>query len=122
MSMEKNVAEALGMALPPEDSISLVSNVIQPHEIVQVDNPELPTLVDLEQKIVEADRQREELILADLQVHAIEGDHAAAVAFAQPAHADGRCGAVVLNGGNRCLLSWAIGHSACCTTSLPGRQ
>jgi len=67
MTVHTKVAEALGMAIPEEDQPTDILSqnlvVVEPHEIVSVDNPELPDLTDVEKTRVEALKQLEELIV-----------------------------------------------------------
>lgn len=62
--LNPNIAEALDMELPDnppvEDSAPLV--VVEPHEIVRVDNPDLPDMSDIEVKNLEGEKQLETLI------------------------------------------------------------
>lgn len=70
--VQPGVAEALGMAIPdmetqPEEDI-LTKNmvVIEPHEIVTVENSDLPDMTDIAVKGAEGEKQLEELIVRGL--------------------------------------------------------
>lgn len=62
--LNPNIAKALDMELPDEapveESAPLV--VVEPHEIITVDNPDLPDMTDLEVKNQEGEKQLEEII------------------------------------------------------------
>lgn len=68
--LNANIADALDMN-PPDDSpvaenTALVT--VEPHEIAHVDNEELPEMSDLETSILEAEKQREELIVKGMDM------------------------------------------------------
>lgn len=62
--LNPNIAKALDMELPDEapieDSAPLV--VVEPHEIITIDNPDLPDMTDLEVKNLQGEKQLEQLI------------------------------------------------------------
>jgi len=62
--LNKNIAEALDMEIPEEglieDRAPLVT--VEPHEIISVDNPDLPDLSDIEYRLVEGEKQLDDFI------------------------------------------------------------
>lgn len=62
--LNPNIAKALDMELPEEppveDSAPLV--VVEPHEIITLENPNLPDMSDIETKTLEGEKQLELLI------------------------------------------------------------
>lgn len=69
--MNKKIAESLGMEIPDDDTDDNLEEIkaltaVKPHEIVIVDNPDLPSLSDIEQKLAEGEKQLEEVIVNGL--------------------------------------------------------
>lgn len=67
MKLNKNIAEALDMQLPEEeDDESSSSNmvVVEPHELAltKVDNPDLPDMSDIERRLIEGEKELDEVI------------------------------------------------------------
>lgn len=62
--LNPNIAKALDMDLPEEDAIeeSAPIVVVEPHEIVTVGNADLPDMTDLEVKVVQGEKQLEQII------------------------------------------------------------
>lgn len=62
--LNPNIAKALDMDLPDEDPIeeSAPVVVVEPHEIVLVANEDLPDMTDLEVKVVQGEKQLEQII------------------------------------------------------------
>ena len=62
--LNPNIADALDMEPPEQPSIDDDTQLVavEPHEIARVDNDELPEMADLETSIIEAEKQREEMI------------------------------------------------------------
>jgi hypothetical protein len=62
--LNPNIAKALDMELPEEapveDSAPIV--VVEPHEIVTIANENLPDMIDIEMKAIQAEKQLEMLI------------------------------------------------------------
>lgn len=62
--LNKNIANALDMEIPDEESVEhsapLIS--IEPHEIIRVDNSELPDLTDIEYRLIEGEKQLDDFI------------------------------------------------------------
>jgi hypothetical protein len=68
--LNPNIADALDMN-PPDDSPETENTAlvtVEPHEIAHVDNEELPEMADLETSILEAEKQREELIIKGMDM------------------------------------------------------
>lgn len=70
--VQPGVAEALGMAIPDmenqpeEDILSQNMVVVEPHEIITVENSDLPDMTDIAVKGAEGEKQLEELIVRGL--------------------------------------------------------
>lgn len=70
--MNKKIAESLGMEIPDDDPNAdrleevKALTAVKPHEVVIVDNPDLPALSDIEQKLAEGEKQLEEVIVNGL--------------------------------------------------------
>lgn len=68
--LNPNIADALDMQppedLPEEENTALVT--VEPHEIAHVANEDLPEMSDLETSILEAEKQREELIVKGMDM------------------------------------------------------
>ncbi len=68
--LNPNIADALDMEppeqLPDADNTQLVK--VEPHEIMRVDNEELPEMADLETSILEAEKQREDMIVKGMNM------------------------------------------------------
>lgn len=63
IKLNKKIAEALEMELPPEEEIKIVPVRVEPHEIaVPVSNPDLPSMIDIDVRLLEGEKQLEELI------------------------------------------------------------
>jgi len=61
------IAESLGIALPPEEPNSLkLPVVVEPSEIVRVDNPALPDMTDIDKRMLEGEKQLETIITVSL--------------------------------------------------------
>lgn len=62
--LNPNIAKALDMELPENEPVEDSSPVIEvlPHEVVVVDNEELPEMSDIEHTMIEGQKQLEELI------------------------------------------------------------
>lgn len=63
--LNKNIANALGMELPDEVNEELETNVpalVEPHAIVEVDNPNLPEMSDINERLHEAETQMDQFI------------------------------------------------------------
>ena len=62
--LNPNIADALDMEPPeqPPEATDTQLVKVEPHEIIRVANEELPEMADLETSILEAEKQREELI------------------------------------------------------------
>lgn len=62
--LNPNIAKALDMDLPEEppveDSAPVIS--VEPHELITLDNPDLPDMADIETKALEGEKQLEVLI------------------------------------------------------------
>lgn len=70
--MNKKIAESLGMEIPEENEIAnrveeiKALTAVAPHEVIVVDNPDLPSLTDIETKLAEGEKQLEEVIVNGL--------------------------------------------------------
>jgi hypothetical protein len=62
--LNPNIAKALDMDLPEEAAVeaSAPMVVVEPHEIVTVANDDLPDMSDLEVKVVQGEKQLEQII------------------------------------------------------------
>ena len=62
--LNPNIAKALDMDLPDEITVeeSAPVVVVEPHEIVMVANEDLPDMTDLEVKVVQGEKQLEQII------------------------------------------------------------
>ena len=62
--LNPNIANALGMDMPDQDPIedSAPMVTVEPHEIITLDNPNLPDMSDIETKTLEGEKQLEMLI------------------------------------------------------------
>lgn len=62
--LNKRIAEALEMELPDEEPVenSAPMITVEPHEIICVDNPDLPDLSDIEYRLVEGEKQLDDFI------------------------------------------------------------
>ena len=60
------MAAILGMDIPEEAMIAREMITVEPHEIVLVDNPNLPPLHDIERRQLQAEKQLEEVIAFSL--------------------------------------------------------
>jgi hypothetical protein len=64
--VNKKIAAILGADIPPDDVVGTEIVQVEPHEIVGVNNPDLPPLHDIHRKQLQADKQLEEVISAAL--------------------------------------------------------
>lgn len=64
MRFNKNIANALDMDIPEQDDVSdsAPSVIVEPHEIIRVDNTNLPDMSDIEYRLVEGEKQLDEFI------------------------------------------------------------
>ena len=63
MSINKTIAESLGMEVPEEEDVDNSLVEIAPHEIPEpVDNPNLPSLAAEDKRMLEGEKQLEKLI------------------------------------------------------------
>lgn len=63
MSINKTIAESLGMEVPDEEEVDNSLVEIAPHEVPDpVDNPNLPNLADEDKRMLEGEKQLEKLI------------------------------------------------------------
>lgn len=63
IKLNKKIAEALDMELPPEEEIKIVPVRVEPHELpVPIGNPNLPSMIDIDVRLLEGEKQLEELI------------------------------------------------------------
>lgn len=63
MTINKKIAGILGMDVPEEDDMECREVIpVAPHEIVSVDNPDLPPMHDVDRKQLQAEKQLEEII------------------------------------------------------------
>ena len=62
MKFNTQIAESLGMEIPQDDEPDTDLIVVEPHEIVSVDNPELPPMHDIERRSIEGEKQLEMVI------------------------------------------------------------
>ncbi len=63
MSINKTIAESLGMEIPEEDEVDHSLVEIAPHEVPEpVENPNLPSLADEDRRMLEGEKQLENLI------------------------------------------------------------
>ncbi len=63
MSINKTIAESLGMEIPEEEEIDHSLVEIAPHEVPDpIDNPNLPSLADEDRRMLEGEKQLEKLI------------------------------------------------------------
>lgn len=61
------IAESLGIALPEENVNPLkLPVVVEPSEIVRVDNPSLPDMSDIDKRMLEGEKQLETIITVSL--------------------------------------------------------
>ena len=62
--LNPNIASALDMDMPDQDPIedSAPMVTVEPHEIITLDNPDLPDMSDIETKTLEGEKQLEMLI------------------------------------------------------------
>lgn len=60
--MNPKMASILGMDEVPEEVTSKEVIVVEPHELVDIENPDLPTMHDIERKQLQAEKQLEEVI------------------------------------------------------------
>jgi hypothetical protein len=62
--LNPNIAKALDMEMPEEEAIedSAPLVTVEPHELVTVENENLPNLVDIEVKTLEGEKQLEQII------------------------------------------------------------
>lgn len=56
------IAEALDMEVPEEEETNTALVVVEPHEVVTVDNPELPDMRDIDIRQLEGEKQLEDVI------------------------------------------------------------
>lgn len=63
VKLNKKIAEALEMELPPEEEIKTLPVRVEPTELpVPLNNPDLPSMVDIDVRLLEGEKQLEELI------------------------------------------------------------
>ena len=63
VKLNKKIAEALDMELPPEEAINTLPVRIEPTELpVPINNSDLPSMIDIEVRLLEGEKQLEELI------------------------------------------------------------
>lgn len=72
MTVPKRVAELLDMAVPetePENENDVIGEIVpvEPHEVISVVNPDLPNMSDIDYKLVEGEKQLEELIVRGMK-------------------------------------------------------
>ena len=62
--LNQNIAAALDMELPEEDPVedSAPLVVVEPHEVVVVANEDLPDMSDIETKVIQGEKQLEQVI------------------------------------------------------------
>lgn len=60
--INKKMADILGMDTPEDENSGGEIVTVEPHEIVRVDNPDLPQLHDVDRKQLQAEKQLEEVI------------------------------------------------------------
>ena len=62
--LNPNIAKALDMELPEEQPVEESAPLVcvEPHELITLDNPDLPDLSDIETKTLEGEKQLEMLI------------------------------------------------------------
>lgn len=60
--MNNKMAAILGMDEVPEEVTAKEVTVVEPHEIVKVDNTDLPDMHDIDRKQLQAEKQLEEVI------------------------------------------------------------
>ncbi len=67
MTFNQKIAESLGIALPPEEPNPLkLPVVVEPSEIVRVDNATLPDMSDIDKRMLEGEKQLETIITVSL--------------------------------------------------------
>lgn len=64
--INRKIAGILGADIPPDDFSASEIVPVEPHELVSVDNPDLPVMHDIHRKQIQADKQLEEIIAASL--------------------------------------------------------
>ena len=73
--INKQIAESLGIEVPEEQSDLTLPVVVEPHELVRVDNPALPDMADIDKRLLEGEKQLETVIKVSLeQVEEIQED------------------------------------------------
>lgn len=79
MALNKKMIASLGVDLPEEaEEVSTlpVPDPIHPGEVVKVDNPELPTMEDIEINLIESERQIDHLIQMGFgMIEDLKADH-----------------------------------------------
>lgn len=61
--INKHIAEALDMQIPEDDQDEIRALItVEPHELVPVDNDDLPSMTDIDKSILEGEKQLESLI------------------------------------------------------------
>ena len=66
-TFNKKIAESLGIDIPPtETDPMLVPVVVEPHEIVSVENTNLPPMADIDSRLLEGEKQLELIIQSSL--------------------------------------------------------
>lgn len=76
--MNNKMAAILGMDIPEEVETTEVT-IVEPHELVQIDNPDLPPMHDVDRKQLQAEKQLEEVIEFSLGYQRTLFDNAEAV-------------------------------------------
>jgi hypothetical protein len=64
--VNRKIAKILGTDIPPDDTPVGELVVVEPHELIGVENSDLPPLHDIHRKQLQADKQLEEVIAAAL--------------------------------------------------------
>lgn len=62
MNINKKMAGILGMDIPDEDVETQEVTVVEPHELVDIENADLPPMYDIDRKLLQGDKQLEEVI------------------------------------------------------------
>lgn len=63
--INKKMANILGMDIPEEPTTGEVI-VVEPHEVVRTENPDLPAMHDIDRKTLQAEKELQEIIDATL--------------------------------------------------------
>jgi len=60
--INKKMAAILGMDVPDDEVLVQEIVPVEPHELIMVDNPDLPPMYDIDRKLLQAEKQLEEVI------------------------------------------------------------